>query len=128
MKLPSSFVSLELENRLGQTIKLAVQHVQSFGREYVFVKSLTQQVSSLVAKNAEHFAYQLREVFQLDARRFEMIEVRDFTEEPNLWRWRFEWIGASPVSPRCEAISTVHQQTQMLKLLNPVNEFQAASA
>lgn len=128
MILPNSFVNLELENRLGQTIKLAVQHVQSFGREYVFVKALTQQVSSLVAKNAEHFAYQLREVFQLDARRFEMIEVRDFTEAPNLWRWRFEWVGASPVSPRCEAISTVNQQTQMLKLLNTVDGLQAASA
>lgn len=126
MESPNSFVSLELENRLGQTIKLAVQHVQFFGREYVFVKALTQQVSSLVAKNAEHFAFQLREAFQLDARRFEMIEVRGFIEEPNMWRWRFEWVGTSPISPRCEAISGTNQQTQMRKLLNTLDEPQVA--
>jgi len=128
MKLPNSFVNLELENRLGQTIRLAVQHVQFFGREYVFVKALTQQVSSLVAKNAEHFAYQLREIFQLDARRFEMIEMRGFIETPNLWRWRFEWVGTSPISPRCEAISALNQHTQMLRLLDMAEQPQSAIA
>lgn len=127
MKLPNAFINLELENRLGQTISLAVQHIQSFGREYVFVKALTQQVSSLVAKNAEHFAFQLRELLQLDARRFEMIEMRGFMEVPNLWRWRFEWVGNSPISPRCEAIAALNQQTQMLKLLN-IAESQPQSA
>lgn len=128
MILSNSFINLELDNRLGQTVKLAVQHVQSFGREYVFVKALTQQVSSLVAKNAEHFAFQLREIFQLDARRFEMIEVRGFIEEPNMWRWRFEWVGTSPISPRCEAISSTNQQTQMIKLMTPVDEVRVALA
>lgn len=128
MKLSNSFISLDLENRLGQTITLAVQHVQSFGREYVFVKALTQQVSSLVAKNAEHFAFQLREIFQMDARRFEMIEVRGFMEQPNMWRWRFEWVGTSPISPRCEAISSTHQQAQMIKLMNTPDEVRVALA
>lgn len=128
MKLPGSFINIALENRLGQQIQLAVQHIHSGGREYVFVKSLSQQVSSLVAKNAEHFAYQLRDIFQLDARRFEMIEVRGFIDAPHLWRWRFEWVGASPISPRCEAISSAHHQAQMLNLLHPVETLHAAMA
>lgn len=118
MILPTSFLSIELFNRLGQSIELAVQHMQVFGREYVFVAALTQQASSLVAKNAEHFAFQLRELFQLDARRFEMIELRGELTALAFWRWRFEWVGVSPLSPRSEIISSSNQHHQLLNLLN----------
>ncbi len=128
MTLPSSFVSIELLNRLGQSIELAVQHMQAFGREYVFVAALTQQASSVVAKNAEHFAFQLRELFQLDARRFEMIELRGDLAALALWRWRFEWVGGSPLSPRSEIISSLHQHHQLLHLLNIPDVSQSALA
>jgi hypothetical protein len=130
MTLPRLFISLVVENRLGQRIALGVHHVQAFGREYVFVAALTQQASSVVAKNTEHFAFQLREHFQLDARRFEMIEVRgdgDIALQ-SFWRWRFEWVGSSPLSPRCEAITANNQHNQLLSLLNISGERQAASA
>ncbi len=128
MVLPGSFVSIELQNRLGQNIRLAVQHIQAFGREYVFVAALAQQASSLVAKNAEHFAFQLRELFQLDSRRFEMIELRGDLVAPSLWRWRFEWVGMSPLSPRSEVITSLNQQHQLLSLLNISGESQSALA
>lgn len=128
MILPSSFTSIELLNRLGQNIELAVQHMQVFGREYVFVVALTQQASSLVAKNAEHFAFQLREIFQLDARRFEMIELRGDLSVLAFWRWRFEWVGVSPLSPRSEIISSRNQHCQLLNLLNMSEGSQSALA
>jgi hypothetical protein len=128
MTLPRLFISLAVENRLGQRIELGVYHVQAFGREYVFVAALTQHASSVVAKNAEHFAFQLREYFQLDARRFEMIEVRGDIAVPSFWRWRFEWVGSSPLSPRCEAITANNQHNQLWSLLNIPDERQAASA
>lgn len=123
MTLPGSFNNLAVKNRLGQTIQLAVHHINAYGREYIFVTSPAQQSSSaiaksLVAKNAEHFAFQLRERFRLDARRFEMIEVRGDMLMPSLWRWRFEWVGASPLSPRCEAITSPGQYLQLLSLLS----------
>jgi hypothetical protein len=37
---------------------------------------------------------------------------------PSLWRWRFEWVGASPLSPRCEAITSPGQYLQLLSLLS----------
>jgi hypothetical protein len=128
MTLPSSFIKYPLANRLGQALELAVSHTQAFGREYVFVAALTQQASSLVAKNAEHFAFQLRELFKLDARRFEMVELRGDPACPELWRWRFEWVGNSPLSARCEAISSRNQQNQLLGLLNIQGGLQVASA
>lgn len=128
MTLPSSFDVIELENRLGQTVSLAVYHCQAFGREYLFVAGLTQQASSLVAKNAQHFAFQLRDFFQLDARRLEMIEWRGSIEAPSLWRWRFDWVGTSPVLPRCEVIASANQKNQVLSLLNLLDESHAALA
>jgi hypothetical protein len=126
--LPSSFTNRSLVNRLGQALELAVAHTQAFGREYVFVAALAQQASSLVAKNAEQFAFQLRELFKLDARRFEMVELRGDPMNPQLWRWRFEWVGNSPLSSRCEAISSDTQRDQMLTLLHLQGGMQAASA
>ncbi len=128
MSLPSSFINYSLANRLGQVLELAVSHTQAFGREYVFVAPLAQHASSLVAKNAEQFAFQLRELFALDARRFEMIELRGDSTNPELWRWRFEWAGNSPLSPRCELISSRSQHNQLLTLLNIQGGLQAASA
>lgn len=128
MTLPSSFIKYPLANRLGQALELAVSHTQAFGREYVFVAALAQQASSLVAKNAEHFAFQLRELFKLDARRFEMVELRGDPASPELWRWRFEWVGNSPLSARCEAISSHSQQNQLLSLLNIKGGLQVATA
>jgi hypothetical protein len=126
--LPSSFTNYSLANRLGQALELAVAHSQAFGREYVFVTALAQQASSLVAKNAEHFAFQLRELFKLDARRFEMVELRGDVTNPQFWRWRFEWVGNSPLSARCEVISSNSQHNQFLTLLNIQGGLQVASA
>jgi hypothetical protein len=115
--LPASFINHLLHNRLGQAVELAVYHTFGFGREYVFVAALTHQLSSIVAKNAEHFAFQLREFFKLDARRFELIEMRGDGSNPEFWRWRFEWVGNSPLSPKCERVSSSNQLTQLLSLL-----------
>ena len=126
--LPSSFIKYPLANRLGQALELAVSHTQAFGREYVFVAALAQQASSLVAKNAEHFAFQLRELFKLDARRFEMVELRGNPASPELWRWRFEWVGNSPIAPKSELVTSANQQTQIRSLLAEQNELREAIA
>jgi hypothetical protein len=128
MTLPDSFMNIPLQNRLGQTIQLAVHHLQVLGHEYVFVAALTQQASSLVAKNAEHFAFQLREIFQLNVHRFEMIELRGNNATPSLWRWRFEWVGTSPLSPRSEIVKSDSLQNQLLGLLNISGDSRSALA
>ena len=124
MPLPTTFINLTLENRLGQSIELAVNHTHELGRDYVFVMALINHASSLVAKNAEHFAFQLREFFNLDARRFEMIELRGDISSPDLWRWRFDWVGASPLSPKSELVAAQH--AHLLSVLNIANSQQAA--
>lgn len=113
----SVFTALELENRLGQPVQLGVMHVHTEGRDYVFITALSQQASSFVGKNAEHFAFQLSQRFELEPRRFELIEMRAADVEHPLWRWRFEWVGRSPLSGRAEPINSVQQQDLLFKFL-----------
>ena len=75
------------------------------------------QAANFVSKNAEPFALQLREYFALDARRFELIEVRNPETEVQFIRWRFEWGGHSPLSARAEHLLSPAQRSTLLRLL-----------
>lgn len=121
------FVDTSLTNRLGQSVNLGVCHLQHQGRDYVFVAAPTQQASSFVGKNAEPFAFQLREMFGLDARRFELIEVRDVDDVAHLCRWRFEWVGNSPISARSEEINSSGLRAILLNMIDPAQSVAATA-
>ncbi len=115
----SFFVDSVLSNRLGQPVSLRVCYLQFQGRDYVLVAAPTQHASSFVGKNAEPFAFQLREHFDLDARRFELVEVRETAEGIHLFRWRFEWVGNSPLSARSEEIVSPALRAALLNVIEP---------
>jgi hypothetical protein len=119
MVMNSFFVDTVLNNRLGQPVSLSVCHLQFQGRDYVMVAAPTQHASSFVGKNAEPFAFQLRERFELDARRFELVEVRETADGLHLYRWRFEWVGNSPLSARSEEIVSPVLRAALLDIIEP---------
>ena len=121
------FVDTSLRNRLGQDVHLGVYHCQHQGRDYVFVMAPTKQASSFVGKNAEPFAFQLREKFGLDARRIELIEVRDASDATHLYRWRFEWVGNSPLSARAEEINSPNLRATLLQQIDPAQSIAATA-
>ena len=128
MQQTSVFTTVDLENRLGQPVQLGVSHHATDGRDYVFITALSQQASSFVGKNAEHFAFQLCARLQLEPRRLELVELKSAEDEYPLWRWRFEWVGKSPLSGRGEPITSASQQTMLLGLLNSGASVRAAAA
>jgi len=109
------FNRLRLHNRLGQPIDLNVCYVPYQGRDLIFVQSPEQNLH-LIGKNAEPLAFQLRNYFGLETRRFEMIEIRPQALDEQLVRWRFGWIGHSPLAARRELVA----EGQMRLLLNLV--------
>lgn len=119
MVMNSFFAPAVLNNRLGQPVNLSVCHLPFQGRDYVMVIAPLQQASSFVGKNAEPFAFQLREHFGVDARRFELVEVRETAEGFSLQRWRFEWVGNSPLSARAEEINSPVLRAALLNVLEP---------
>ncbi len=128
MLLSPLFVDVQLKNRLGQAVQVGVCHLQHLGRDYVFVAAPTQQASSFVGKNAEPFALQLREQLELDTRRMELIEVRGSIEAIQLFRWRFEWVGNSPLSARSEEIASAGMRGTLLNLINLEQRVAVANA
>jgi hypothetical protein len=126
MNTENMFENYTLENRLGQPVQLSICHKSAQGREYVFVCEVAPYVSSAIAKNAEYFAFQLREIFAIDPRRLEFIELRGSLDLPQVWRWKFEWVGHSPMSQRGEAITSNVQLAQILQLLNLSVQAQSA--
>lgn len=128
MQQTPEFTIIQIDNRLGQTVELGINHVPTEARDYVFITALSQQASSFVGKNAEPFAFQLCERLQLEPRRLEMIELRSSDVENPLWRWRFEWVGNSPLSGRGEPILSNSQQTMLFGLLNPNTAAKAVGA
>lgn len=127
MQHQTGFTDFALENRLGQTVHLGVTHIPTSARDYVFVTALNQQASSFVGKNAEHFAFQLLHRFQLETKRFELVELRKTGEEQNLWRWRFEWVGHSPLSARSEIVTSHGQRRLLLNLLDSNDQLKTAA-
>jgi len=122
------FINTTFQNRLGQVVHLGVCHSRHHNRDYIFVTAPVQQASSVVSKNAELFACQLREKLGVDIRRFEFIEVRERSGSQHLYRWRFEWVGNSAVSAKSEEITSAGLRAVLLSLITPSQDSAVASA
>jgi hypothetical protein len=109
------FTPTQLTNRLGQTINLPVYWVNHMGRDMVFVVTPSNALNFLT-KNAETLAFQLREMFSLDAKYFDFIEIKDQAGECVFVRWRFDWVGASPRLCASEPLQSASQRNTMLSL------------
>lgn len=123
-----SFAAIEqlnLTNRLGQPVVLGVSFVPGTKRDTLFVCAPRQQASSLFGKNAEQFIFQLMDKLPLDPERLDLIEVRGTEQTPEFWRWRFNWVGRSPLAPRSEAVTSSGSQAALLALLNGEHNIRA---
>lgn len=118
MSIHPLFTELNLSNRLGQQVRVQACRLSHQGRDLV-VLSAPGYAPTFIGKNAETFAFQLREHWNLDVRRFDLLEWRISASEDQWLRWRFEWVGHSPLVIGAEPLSQV-QRTLLVNLLNPV--------
>lgn len=112
--LLSRFTAKTLQNRLGQDVDLHLCHHPLQGRDLIFILA-PRQASSFVGKNAEPFVFQLREQLNLDPQQMDLIEVREAHGQIQLFRWRFEWVGHSPVTSRSEEVTSPSQRKHLLQ-------------
>lgn len=100
----NTFEQIDLTNRLGQPVILGVKFRPGARRDTLFVRAPQQQASSFFGKNAEQFMFQLLATMDLVPERLDLFEVRGPAEAPEFWRWRFNWVGRSPLAPRSERV------------------------
>ncbi len=110
------FDEITLHNRLGQGVRLQVKKVSYASRLCIFVYTLKQSVSSIVAKNAEFFASQLLNYFELQPGQFDLIELRRRDTEMEWLRWRFRWVGLTAFDARSRKVVSIAQQASLLRL------------
>jgi hypothetical protein len=108
------FTTKTLKNRMGQEVELHLCHQVYQGRDLLFILA-PRQASSFVGKNAEPFAFQLRDLLNLDPKQMDLIEVREVPGQIQLFRWRFEWVGHSPINPRSEEVTSPSQRQHLLQ-------------
>lgn len=110
------FTETPLTNRLGQALTLPVSVIRQAGREMVFVIT-PANIPNFLTKNAETIVFQLRELFGLDQKKFELFEVKKNDAELRIWRWRFDWVGSSPLQQNHELVTSDNQRNFLLSLL-----------
>jgi hypothetical protein len=110
------FKETALTNRLGQALTLPVSVIRQAGREMVFVIT-PANIPNFLTKNAETIVFQLRELFGLDQKKFELFEVKKDEVELRIWRWRFDWVGSSPLQQNHELVTSDNQRSFLINLL-----------
>lgn len=113
----NTFEQIDLTNRLGQRVTLGVKFQPGARRDTLFVRAPQQQASSFFGKNAEQFMFQLLATMDLTPERLDLFEVRGPAEAPEFWRWRFNWVGRSPLAPRSERVATPGTQVALQALI-----------
>jgi len=111
------FDQLTLTNRLGQDMNLGVKLVSTAERGYLFLHALKKTPSSVIAKNAEHLAHQLVSRFNLNHEVLDILELRDGSEETEVLRWRFEWVGSSARSAKSQLVTGKSQKEFLASML-----------
>lgn len=126
MTVNSLFDVVSLENRLGQAVDLGVKLLSAEQRQYLFLRAPKSAPSSLIGKNAEHFAYQLVRHYELDPDKVVFVEMRDQSDKQALLRWSFEWVGQSAHAARSHPVTKSSQQAYLTSVLTgsarPVNQ------
>ena len=96
------FESIKILNRLDMTIIIDICPVQIENEMIILVRSNKDYHRSVIEKNSEHIAFQLRDQHVYDGQEFSLIECVDRhskLNQPVEWRqWRFKWVGNSPIS------------------------------
>lgn len=95
------FNTLSLLNRLDMEFKLDVCIVELSGLLIAIVKAHEGFHRSIVSKNSEQIAFQLRKKFLKSDMDFSMVEYNLPHDKDNSkaewWQWRFNWVGSTPL-------------------------------
>ena len=103
------FETLILLNRLDMQIAVDIFTVTLKDKLIVVIKANKSHHKSTIAKNIEHFAFQLKERFHQESLLFSLVEYCDREEEE--WRqWRFNWVGNTPLESESYRLSTANSQ------------------
>lgn len=106
------FSTLPLLNRLGMEIKLDVCVIEVDESVTAIVMAGEGFHHSIVSKNNEQIAFQLKQKLVQNNMSFSLLEYsishhRDKTQTSEWWQWRYNWVGNTPLRGERHVLSTV---------------------
>jgi len=115
--LPLAPETVQLCNRVGRPLSVDVQCLSYRNRYYVVLMARQDLPGNQLLKNAEHLARQLIECMGVAPSDVDFIQYQP-REEPEWLRWRFQWVGNSPLNAVSYPINVSSQQSFLLPLLS----------
>lgn len=107
--------TLQLRNRVGRSMSVDVQCLKHRNRYYVILMTTRDLPGNQLLKSAEHLARQLIERLGVSPHDVDFIQYQQ-GEEPEWLRWRFQWVGNSPLQAASYPIKPSSQQSFLTPL------------
>ena len=125
------FESIKILNRLDMSIVIDICPVQIENEMIMLVRANKAYHRSVIEKNSEHIAFQLREQHVYDGQEFSLVECVDRhskQDQPVEWRqWRFKWVGNSPINGHSYPLPSVKLSQINMAVTSDRVELQNAS-
>lgn len=109
--------AVQLCNRVGRPLNVDVQCLSYRNRYYVVLMARQDLPGNQLLKNAEHLARQLIDCMGVSPSDVDFIQYQP-REEPEWLRWRFQWVGNSPLKAASYPINSSSQKSFLQPLLS----------
>lgn len=112
--------SVQLQNRIGRLILVNIQCITHAGRYCVIVQSTADIASRQLTKSAEQLAHQIVKRLSLEPELVDFIQCQP-GEDPEWLRWRFQWVGQSPLQGKHHGVDKGFEDRVLKPMLSEGN-------
>lgn len=114
--MPFETETLQLHNRLSRLVKVTLSCFVRDGRYGVILVATPEFPARQLNNSAEHLAYQLVQRLNVAPQDVDFIQYQP-GEEPEWLRWRFQWVGSSPLQGKSLPLNQASCEAFVLPLL-----------
>lgn len=115
-QIPFEAESVQLQNRLGRLVAVTLRCFVRDGRYSVILVASNEFPARQLTNSAEHLAYQLTQRLEVPPEKVDFIQFQP-GEEPEWFRWSFQWVGTSPLQGKSLPMSSASCETFLMPLL-----------
>ncbi len=114
-KIPERFRPeiVSLQTRTGKLVDVSLKCIHYNGQYYIILWSDSSCTTRKLEKSAENIVHQLVDKLDVDPEKATFLLVQDGNTFA-FWRWRFEWVGNSPLKPVFKNLN-LSAQKQLLR-------------
>lgn len=118
--------SVPLQNRLGRLINVELSCFTHGARYCVILNSTADFPARQMSKSAEHLAYQIILRLGVNPNDVDFVQYQP-GEQPEWLRWRFQWVGQSPLHGKSSPVNAGFEERFIKPLMSRGQRFSLMS-